>query len=154
MKEYLVNTFRYNDTANRRLLGKILQLPDPTQGVKYLSHLIHSQNKWMARITGAANAQELDWWEPVYPHDELEAAWQQSVERWIDYVESHSEAELSTEVTYTGFDGTLFAATPQDIALQLNYHSIHHRAQVQTMIRAQGLEPDFLDYIGTKYRRM
>jgi len=69
-------------------------------------------------------------------------------------VESHSEAELSTEVTYTGFDGTLFAATPQDIALQLNYHSIHHRAQVQTMIRAQGLEPDFLDYIGTKYRRM
>ncbi|MBP9221492.1 MAG: hypothetical protein KBF42_08910 [Chitinophagales bacterium] len=36
--------------------------------------------------------------------------------------------------------------------LQLNYHSIHHRAQMQMLIRQQGLVPDFVDYIGTKYR--
>jgi len=50
--------------------------------------------------------------------------------------------------------GTMFAATIKDIALQLNYHSIHHRAQMQTIIRSQGLEPEFVDYIGTKYRRV
>jgi len=64
------------------------------------------------------------------------------------------EEELSTEVTFTGFDGGLYAATPKDIALQLNYHSIHHRAQMQTIIRKQGVEPDFVDYIGTKYRKL
>jgi len=42
----------------------------------------------------------------------------------------------------------------KDIALQLNYHSIHHRAQIQTIIRQQGMEPDFVDYIGTKYKRL
>jgi uncharacterized damage-inducible protein DinB len=41
-----------------------------------------------------------------------------------------------------------------DIALQLNYHSIHHRAQMQVLIRQQGMEPDFIDYIGTKYRKV
>ena len=42
----------------------------------------------------------------------------------------------------------------QDIALQLNYHSIHHRAQIQSIIRKQGIEPDFVDYIGTVYRKL
>ena len=41
-----------------------------------------------------------------------------------------------------------------DIALQLNYHSIHHRAQMQMLIRQQGIEPDFIDYIGTKYKKV
>jgi uncharacterized damage-inducible protein DinB len=41
-----------------------------------------------------------------------------------------------------------------DIALQLNYHAIHHRAQIQVLIRQQGLEPDFIDYIGTKYHKL
>ena len=40
------------------------------------------------------------------------------------------------------------------ISLHLNYHSIHHRAQMQVLIRQQGLEPDFIDYIGTKYHKL
>jgi uncharacterized damage-inducible protein DinB len=53
-----------------------------------------------------------------------------------------------------GYDGALWAAAPQDIALQLNYHSIHHRAQIQTILRREGIAPDFVDYIRTKYRRI
>jgi len=58
------------------------------------------------------------------------------------------------EVEFTGYDGGRWAARLIDIALQLNYHSIHHRAQMQVLIRQQGLEPDFIDYIGTKYRKL
>lgn len=42
----------------------------------------------------------------------------------------------------------------RDGALQLNYHSIHHQAQIQTLLPSQGIEPDFVDYIGTRYRRI
>lgn len=73
---------------------------------------------------------------------------------WLDYLEAMPEGALNTEVTFIGFDGGRYAATPADIALQLNYHAIHHRAQIQSMIRKQGLEPDFLDYIGTRYRKL
>jgi uncharacterized damage-inducible protein DinB len=38
--------------------------------------------------------------------------------------------------------------------MQLNSYLIHHRAQIQTILRQQGIEPDFVDYIGTRYRKL
>ena len=84
----------------------------------------------------------------------FEKEWAKSLALWISYITATTDEELSREVTFIGFDEGLWAATPKDIALQLNYHSIHHRAQIQTIIRQQGMEPDFVDYIGTKYRKL
>jgi uncharacterized damage-inducible protein DinB len=154
MKTYLINTFAWNDMANNKLLEKIKLLPDQTACIKFFSHLINCQYKWMARIKQEENAFTMSWWDPVYTLDELAGQWKQSLDMWLQYIDSTSEEAMSEEVTFIGFDGGLFAATPMDIALQLNYHSIHHRAQMQTIIREQGLEPDFLDYIGMKYRKL
>ncbi len=96
----------------------------------------------------------MSWWDPVYPIEELEVQWLKSLQTWLDYLESISEEMLATEVMFTGFDGAKWAATPADIMLQLNYHSIHHRAQIQTILRVQGIVPDFVDYIGSKYRKV
>ena len=154
MKTYLMNTFNYNSAANKRLLEKIKLLPVKEECVKLFSHLANCQYKWMARIKQDEGASEMSWWEPVYDLEALESEWEKSLDQWIKYIDVTTEEALSTEVTFIGFDGGIYAATPMDIALQLNYHSIHHRAQMQTMIRQQGLEPDFLDYIGTKFRKL
>ncbi|MEP7229134.1 MAG: DinB family protein [Ginsengibacter sp.] len=154
MKDYLTNTFRFNDTANKKLLSKIKQLPDKAENSKLFSHLINCQYKWMARVVYQEGCEKMDWWEPVYEFAKLEDEWDKSLDIWLHYIASHSDEELSAEVFFTGFDNSLWAATPKDIALQLNYHSIHHRAQIQTFIRQQGIEPDFVDYIGTKYRKL
>ena len=154
LKDYLIDTFSFNSTANKNLLKKIRQLPDKTDSIKFFSHLINSQYKWMARILKAPNAPAMSWWEPVYELDQLEMEWEKSLKHWTDFIQSKTEEELCSEVQFTGFDGGTWVATPKDIALQLNYHSIHHRAQIQTLIRQQGLEPDFVDYIGTKYRKL
>jgi uncharacterized damage-inducible protein DinB len=141
-------------TTNKKLLEQIKLLHDKKEAIKFFSHLINCQYKWMARITHDSKVQQMDWWEPVYELSQLEEEWNKSLKIWIDFINSKTYEELSTEVTFTGFDGGLYAATPKDIALQLSYHSIHHRAQIQTLIRQQGLEPDFVDYIGTKYRKV
>lgn len=154
MKNYLLDTFEYNDGANKKLLEKIKLLTDPEESIKLFSHLVNCQYKWMARIMQDPAAVTMSWWEPVYPIDELDEAWTNSVALWTNYISGQTDEALNTEVSFTGFDGGLWAATPMDIALQLNYHSIHHRAQIQTMIRQQGIEPDFVDYIGTKYRKL
>jgi uncharacterized damage-inducible protein DinB len=154
MKSYLLDTFLFNDHTNRQLLLKISQLKDQSGAIKFFSHLINSQNKWMARILKDPNAPQMSWWDPVYEFAKLESAWTSSLNKWLEYVKLKTEEELNTEVVFIGFDGAHWAATPKDIALQLNYHSIHHRAQIQTIIREQGLEPDFVDYIGTKYRKL
>jgi len=64
----------------------------------------------------------------------------------MSYNVAKTDEELSIETTFIGFDNGLWAVAPKDISLQLNYHSIHW-AQVQTIIRQQGIEPDFVDYI-------
>lgn len=154
MKNYLIDTFNYNDSTNKKLLNKIKLLNDKKESIRLFSHLINCQYKWMARIKQDPNANKMSWWEPIYDFDKLEEEWSKSLEPWISYITARTDEELSTETTFVGFDDGLWAATPQDIALQLNYHSIHHRAQIQTVIRQQGIEPDFVDYIGTKYRKL
>jgi len=153
MKKYLVDTFLFNDAANKKMLKKIEILPDREACIKYFSHLINSQIRWLARIRQYPANPVLDWWLPVYNFEELESKWIDSLQDWIDFLDAKTEDELFNDVDFIGYDGTHFVCALKDIALQLNYHSIHHRAQMQMIIRQQGFEPDFIDYIGTKYKR-
>ena len=154
LRQYLVDTFMYNDYANKLVLSKIKQLPDKEDAVRFFSHLINSQNKWLKRIEVYPQDPLMDWWQPVYQLNELESKWNESLRLWIGYLNSVSEEELFADKNFIGFDRAHWAVPLKDIALQLNYHSIHHRAQIQTIIRQQGLEPDFIDYIRTKYKRL
>ena len=154
MRQYLIETFQYNDYANKLVLEKIKQLEEKEEAIKFFSHLINSMNKWLARIRQEPDANKRDWWEPAYPLEELESRWNDCLKAWIDFINSKSEQELFAVIQYEGYDGARWEVPLKDIPLQLNYHSIHHRAQIQTMIRKQGLVPDFVDYIGTKYRKI
>ncbi len=153
MKQYLIDTFKFNDYANKKILDKIKELPEKEKCIKFFSHLINSQNKWLDRVIKYPDESKLDWWEPVYDLDTIEKEWDKSLKSWIDFLEERNDEELFKEAEFIGYDGGIWIAKLQDIALQLNYHSFHHRAQIQTLIREQGIEPDFIDYIGTKYRK-
>jgi uncharacterized damage-inducible protein DinB len=153
-KDWLAETFNYNRTANLKLLEKIKQLPEKDEAIRLFSHLINCQYKWLARIKQDPKAAEMSWWDPIYSINDIAVQWEKSVDVWIEYLTSQTDDIRDSEVQFIGFDGGTWAAKPKDIAQQLNFHSIHHRAQIQTMIRQQGLEPDFLDYIGTKYRKI
>jgi uncharacterized damage-inducible protein DinB len=154
LKQYLLDTFLFNDRSNKMVLEKIKQLPDQTEAIRFFSHLINSQNKWLKRIHVYPDDPNMDWWEPLYPLEELESKWNDSLQQWMTFLNSCSENDLYGERKFIGYDGAHWAVPLKDIALQLNYHSIHHRAQIQAIIRKQGLQPDFVDYIGTKYKRL
>ena len=174
MKDYLLETFRYNDHANKLALAKIREIPEKGECVKLFSHMINSMNKWLGRIRQSPGYAELDWWKPAYGLDDLESKWDECLSCWLEFIESKSEEELFEEVEWinpqaapttpssqslghpsSGRRGAFgFAAVIKDIALQLNYHAIQHRSQIQYLIRQQGVAPDFVDYIGTKYRRL
>lgn len=154
LKQYLLDTFAFNDRANRQALAKMAELPDPAECVRLFSHLVNSQDKWLARLTLYPSDPGLHWWKPVYERNALEREWERSLEAWRDFLERQEERALFEPVRWVGFDGAEWTAALKDIPLQLNYHSIHHRAQIQALLRAQGLTPDFVDYIGTVYRRV
>ncbi len=154
MKEHLIETFDFNDYSNKNMLKKINGLMDKTDCIKFFSHLINSQNKWMARILRDSKAPQMSWWDPVYLYGQLEEKWNESLATWINLLRNKTEQEIFEEVEFIGYDGGKWKTRLVDIALQLNYHSIHHRAQMQMLIRQQGVEPDFIDYIGTKYQKI
>jgi uncharacterized damage-inducible protein DinB len=154
LKEHLTETFKFNDVANKKLLGKIKLLGNKEESVKLFSHLINTQYKWMAKIIEHPDYEKMSWWEPIYEFEQLEEEWDKSTSLWINYITEKTDEELSTETLFIDFDNAVWAAILKDVALQLNYHSIHHRAQIQIIIRQQGIEPDFLDYIGTKVTKL
>jgi uncharacterized damage-inducible protein DinB len=154
MKQHLIESFQYNDYANHLALAKIKEIPDKDECIKFFCHMINSMNKWLARIEKWPGYEDMDWWKPEYQLDEVETKWDECVKRWLDFIDSKTEEGLFEEVEFIGFDGGNFAVVIKDIALQLNYHAIQHRSQIQYLIRQQGVAPDFVDYIGTKYRKL
>lgn len=154
MRQHLLELFAFNERTNLALLPKIARLSDRSECVRLFGHLVRCQEKWPARIRRDPGAPQLDWWKPEIPFERLDPEWRACVRIWTEYLADKSDEQLATETRFTGFDGATWAATPQDIALQLNFHSIHHRAQIQYLLRCEGIDPDFVDYIGTKYRRI
>lgn len=154
LNEYLIETFKFNDAANKQLLGKVKLLADKQESLRLFSHLINTQYKWMATIAQHPRCEKLDWWQPVYSFEKLEEEWDKSTNAWINYIAGKADEQLLNETVSINFENAVWAALLKDIALQLNYHSIHHRAQIQMIIRQQGIEPDFVDYIGTKVRKV
>jgi uncharacterized damage-inducible protein DinB len=150
MKEYLIQTFNYNDWANKQLLTAILSLPDKTEAVKLFSHLITAQDKWLNRIEKKTGDSTLTWFGPVFPENELAQRWEQSITKWITLLEAETEAGLENKVTFIRpSDGKTMGVRLKDLALQLNYHSIHHRAQMNSLISRQGIKVPATDYIFT-----
>ena len=74
MRDYLIDSFFFKDSANKKMLKKIIGLSDREGCIRFFSHIINSQNKWMARILRHKNAPGMSWWDPVYRLNELEAS--------------------------------------------------------------------------------
>jgi uncharacterized damage-inducible protein DinB len=155
MKKYLLDFFNYNETANRKLLDSVKLLNDKSESIKLFSHFISSHNKWYNRITKETDDKNYSWFDPLYSIDELEKEWVKCINKWIVFIRKLSEEELEKEIIFERpADGKKIGVKILDIALQLNYHSIHHRAQINLIIRRQGIDPPVTDYIFTVLKEL
>ena len=59
MKQHIIDTFNFNSGANLKMLEKIKELPDKTEAMRFFSHIINCQYKWMARIMHDSKGQEM-----------------------------------------------------------------------------------------------
>jgi uncharacterized damage-inducible protein DinB len=147
MKDYLIGFFQFNNRANRKILETISNLPEKNEPIRLFSHLVICQHKWLNRITKEVPDSSLAWTGPVYSLEECRTLWELHTGKWITFLKELPEIQLQKDIIYQSSDGGNFSSTIEDIALQLNYHSIHHRAQIMTVIRAQGIAPPVVDFI-------
>jgi uncharacterized damage-inducible protein DinB len=154
MKDYLIEFFQFNDFATRKLIDSIPSLADHAAPVRLISHLIHCERKWLNRIRPEVPDESLLWNGPDYSLKECQSLWQQITEKWLIFLRPLPEDDLNTPVSFLGPTGEKFACTLLDIVLQINYHAIHHRAQILTIFRQQGVSPPAIDYILTKRKKI
>lgn len=85
---------------------------------------------------------------------ELEAAWTDQALRTRQALASIADWETTVEYRPAGPDRTsIVAATKGDLATQLCFHEIHHRAQAMAMLRQLGVPAQDLDYSILVFRR-
>ena len=153
MRDFLIELFRFNEAANIRIAEFVRPIEANAEMVRHLSHLANCQYKWLDRITCFPETSTLDWWLPVHPVDALCEHFRQSTSAWVDHLKGSKEEDLLRLSPFIGMDGAEWEASVRDIALQLNFHSFHHRAQVNMLIRQAGHVPPFIDYIRTHSRK-
>ena len=155
MKQYLLDFFKYNDVSNVTLLASIKKLPEKKDSLKLFSHLITTQNKWFNRISKEVGDSHHEWFGTVFTTEQAEVEWTKSINKWIVIIENATEPGLEEFVRFKRqTDGKEMGISLKDLSLQLNYHSIHHRAQINTLISKQGIKPPATDYIFTKLMEM
>lgn len=147
MKDYFVHLFRYNDWAHRRLLQAMARLEEPENAQALFTHVILSQQRWLERVRDQSTLGRPWFGPPTYDLGTCEHAWAASLHAWLDTLEAIGDDGLARTLRYQSSEGPVYCSTVQEVVIQLNNHSVHHRAQIARMIRQQGHTPPETDYI-------
>lgn len=148
MKKYLIDTFRFNDWANKRTLAAMREMKDKTESVILFSHLIAAQNKWLRRIENDPNEIKMKWFDTPFDFEELGARWDESLADWEKFLSGINDEDLNRQIRFAPMpDEPQGVNKLRDVGLQLNYHSVLHRAQICLRLHDQGIEPPHVDYI-------
>ena len=85
---------------------------------------------------------------------DLEAAWTAQAPETRRTLAAITDWETPFEYRVSQPDKTIvITATPADVATQLCFHEVHHRAQAMAMLRQLGVEAQNLDYSVLMYGR-
>ena len=67
--------------------------------------------------------------------------------RWNEYLGRLTDAELARVFEYRSFDGGRFRNRVEDVLTQMFGHSLYHRGQIATLVRAAGGVPATTDFV-------
>lgn len=157
MKQLLTSFTKYEYWANERLLPVITSLTDEQRHQNIVSSF-PSIHKTLLHIWDANTI----WWQRLQREEEIivpsltfhpnmndiEKGLLQSNQKWIDWIEQASEADLEEILPYKTMKGDVFAQAVKEIVLHLANHGSYHRGQLVTMLRQAGIEKiPQVDYI-------
>jgi uncharacterized damage-inducible protein DinB len=143
--DHLKRLFAYDAWANLEVLTSLraIETPPP-RSVGFMAHILSAQKLWWERLTG--RQQTL----PVWPALTLQQCEMQAGELptiWRDYLKEINQAGLSNSVTYKNTQGENWSSKVEDILQHVIMHSVYHRGQIATDMRAAGFTPAYTDFI-------
>ena|SRR5690606_31524862 len=142
MKEKLIDLIEYTYHFNKEMIhvisDHIVQIDDKI--ISLINHTLNAQQVWNSRILGE---QSFEVWQ-INPFENL-----QEINR-SNYLKSTQIIEirdLDEKIEYQNSKGTRFENTIFEMLFQVINHSTYHRGQINSLLKAQGIEPILTDYI-------
>ena len=142
MQTFFREIFDYHRHFNQKLLEeiKIHQPALPARSFPLFCHILNAHQIWNARIS---NCTELGV-QQVHPIEKCDELNQQNYADTLKILESH---DLETIISYKTSKGQPFDNKIRDILFHVANHTTHHRGQIVSDFRLQGILPLVTDYI-------
>jgi len=145
--------FDYEKDTHRQVLASLQTVPADRRGsdlfqkaVNLMGHLIAARQMWLHRL-GTATKRPADLFPSDLVCDNLAGELEAMERDWSLYLKGLDERELDRVVTYQSVEGGWFRNVVADILTQLYGHSLYHRGQIASLVRAAGGEPAATDFI-------
>jgi uncharacterized damage-inducible protein DinB len=144
MLDAIKRMFAYDTWANARALGALKGAQSPKPFAP-LAHLLVSEKIWLMRLRGE-DTSTVDK-SPELSREECESLFEELRASYESYLDSLSEGDLASLLTYRNFKGTEFRTPVGEILTHVLMHGAYHRGQVAKALRAEGSAPADTDYI-------
>jgi uncharacterized damage-inducible protein DinB len=153
--EYFSHVYTYVKWADLRQLDSIKPLSDEEYFKdrgwsfgnihKLLLHCISAQNVWLDRFEGRKPVWIFD--DPRYARrDSIEPMLIQTHTKMSLFLEKQAPQALAAVLTYPNLKGEIFSVPLWQLIVHVCNHSMHHRGQINSMIKLAGGNPPQVDY--------
>ena len=132
--------------ANQRILETLQSIEDENQEVNRLfSHILFAERIWITRLQGLDSSRL-----PIWSNVDIEVCAElvmQNEESLTTFLTNLENADLDKLIFYTNSKGTEFKNSVRDILTHVALHGQYHRGQINSRLRADGIEPVNIDFI-------
>jgi uncharacterized damage-inducible protein DinB len=145
--------FEYEIDAHEKVVASLNTVPADQRGspsyrkaVDLLAHIVGGRRIWLYRF-GATSDGPPSLFPTGASLEEVTASLRVTQARWSEYLSKITDAELARVFEYQSVDGRRFRNRVEDILTQLFGHSLYHRGQIATLVRAAGGESAQTDFV-------
>ena len=146
MKAFFNQLFDYNFYCNKKLIEQAVSNKGmPEKSSKLFSHILNAHNRWNKQILN--QEQEFESWQ-LHKLDSWGDIHYENQRTTFEIVSNTDD--FNKRIEYENEDGRVFANDLKDILFHIINHSSHHRAQILTDLRTNGIEPVNIEFVSYK----
>jgi uncharacterized damage-inducible protein DinB len=145
--------FEYEKDTHAKVLAALNSVPAPNRSaptfqraLDILAHIVMARRLWLFRF-GAVTEPPRDLFPQRASLEDLPTRIEEMESIWTGYLSRIDDAELGRSFEYRSLDAGWFRNTVEDILTQLHGHSLYHRGQIASLVRASGGEPAATDFV-------
>ena len=142
MKDFFIDIFEYHHFFNEKLIIEFKthksEIPPSTYAL--FCHCLNAHQIWNSRILETKSL-------AVHQIHTLEKCKELDDQNYNDSLDILSDFDLSKKISYKISGGIEFENSIQQILFHIANHFTHHRGQIISDLRQNGIEPIITDYI-------